>query len=158
MTNNIEEQIMAAVERHDSAQFNALLEKLPAESINADRWSEILSQYVSDSDMPCVDMLCRLKEQGKIKYPQRYNLYCSDSIDVCVMQEAAQQSTDIMRRILDCGFDVDAHDEAGTCALSIATEEDNQEMIKLLLEYGADPDMAHPYMEEDEEYEEDEEV
>lgn len=26
-------------------------------------------------------------------------------------------------------------------------------MINLLLEYGADPDMAHPYMEEDEEYE-----
>ena len=45
MTNNIEEQIMAAVERHDSAQFNALLEKLPADCINADRWSEIMSQY-----------------------------------------------------------------------------------------------------------------
>ena len=102
--------------------------------------------------MPCVDMLCRLKEQGKIKYPQRYNLYCSDAVDIYVMQEAAQQSTDIMRRILDCGFDVDAHDEAGTCALSIATEEGNDEMIKLLLEYGADPDV-----EEDEEYEEDEE-
>ena len=154
MTNNIEEQIMDAVDRRDSGQFNTLLEKLPAESINADRWSEILSQYISNADMPCVDMLCRLKEQGKIKYPQRYNLYCSDTVDIYVMQEAAQQSTDIMRRILDCGFDVDAHDEAGTCALSIATEEDNEEMIKLLLEYGADPDMAHPYMEEDEEFEE----
>ena len=45
MTNNIEEQIMAAVERRDSGQFNTLLEKLPTESINADRWSEIMSQY-----------------------------------------------------------------------------------------------------------------
>lgn len=72
--------------------------------------------------MSCVNMLCRLKEQGKIKYPQRYNLYCSDSVDVYVMHAAAQQSTDIMRRILDCGFDVDAHDEAGTCALCIATK------------------------------------
>ena len=52
---------------------------------------------------------------------------------------------------IDCRFDVDAHDEAGTCALSISTEEGNEEMIKLLLEYGAAPDMAHPYMEEDEE-------
>ena len=151
MTNDIAEQIMASIERRDSVQFDTLLEKLPAESINADRWSEILSEYISNSDMSCVDMLCRLKEQGKIKYPQRYNLYCSDSVDVYVMHAAAQQSTDIMRRILDCGFDVDAHDEAGTCALSIATEEDNQQMINLLLEYGADPDMAHPYMEEDEE-------
>lgn len=93
--------------------------------------------------MSCVDMLCRLKEQGKIKYPQRYNLYCSDSVDVYVMQAAAQQSMDIMRRILDCGFDVDAHDEAETCALSIATEEDNQQMINLLLEYVANPDMEY---------------
>ena len=36
--------------------------------------------------------------------------------------------------------------------MSIATEEDNQQMINLLLEYGADPDMAHPYMEDDEEH------
>ena len=36
---------MDAVDRRDSGQFNTLLEKLPAESINADRWSEIMSQY-----------------------------------------------------------------------------------------------------------------
>ena len=116
---------MAAIARRDYVQFDTLLEKLPADSINADRWSEILSEYISDSDMSCVDMLCRLKEQGKIKNPPRYNLYCSDSVDVYVMQTAAQLSTDIMRRILDCGFDVDAHDEAGTCALSIATKGGN---------------------------------
>lgn len=51
MTNDIAEQIMASIERRDSVQFDTLLEKLPADSINADRWSEILSEYISDSDM-----------------------------------------------------------------------------------------------------------
>lgn len=153
MNNEVNNQIKSAIESGNAEQFETLLEKLPDESIDGDIWSDWLCECIADGDFPRVDMLCKLNEKDKIHYPQRYNLYCSDYIQVCVMHAAVQEGTKIMRRILDCGFDVDAHDEEGNCALSMATEAEDEEMIKLLLEYGADPDMAHPYGEDDEDSE-----
>lgn len=157
MNQNIEEQILAAIENNDSDSFISLLPQLPDTSIDMDDWSELMCAAIEAEEMERLDMLCTLSKEEKLKRPMRYNLYCSDQIDVCVMHAAAESaSVDIMKRVLECDVDIDAHDESGITALGIATECGYDDVAKLLLSKGADPDMANPDMDDEEWCEEEE--